>query len=149
HQFVRRIPVPALGDEGHALPVKGVCASAATGRLYVSTTKGLMCLDLSTDKILWDKTYDSGCDRMSTGPDGKWIYEPTLEGNYWHVIDAADGTEVARIAPNSGAHNTLYALDGRHVYLAGLKSPLLTIADPATHTAAGTVGPFAAPIRPF
>ena len=35
------------------------------------------------------------------------------------------------------------------MYLAGLKSPLLTIADTGTHQAARTVGPFSAPIRPF
>jgi hypothetical protein len=149
YRFVRRIPVPALGDEKHALPVKGICACATTGKLYVATTKTLSCLDLATDAVLWDKAYDSGCDRMAIAPDGKWIYEPTFEGKYWHVIDAANGDEVAKIEPNSGAHNTVYALDGKHVYLAGLKSPLLTVADPATHSASGTVGPFAAPIRPF
>jgi DNA-binding beta-propeller fold protein YncE len=35
------------------------------------------------------------------------------------------------------------------MYLAGLKSPLLTVADTKTHKVAGTVGPFAAAIRPF
>src|SRR6185436_2094156 len=34
-------------------------------------------------------------------------------------------------------------------YLAGLKSPLLTIADTGKHEAARTCGPFAASIRPF
>ena len=41
HRFVRRIPVPALGDMKHANPAKGICASAVTGRVYVSTTKDL------------------------------------------------------------------------------------------------------------
>ena len=56
---------------------------------------------------------------------------------------------IAKIVPNSGAHNTVYGLDGKHAYLAGLKSPLLTVADTSSHTAAGTVGPFGAPVRPF
>ena len=35
------------------------------------------------------------------------------------------------------------------MYLAGLKSPFLSVADPATHTIASRVGPFGASIRPF
>src|SRR5262245_8749861 len=48
YEFVRRIPtwtVPASTDPEN---VKGVAASARTGRLYVSTIKRLACLDLVT-----------------------------------------------------------------------------------------------------
>jgi DNA-binding beta-propeller fold protein YncE len=51
--------------------------------------------------------------------------------------------------PNSGSHNTICGLNGKEAYLAGLKSPLLTVADTATREAARTVGPFGAAIRPF
>ena len=149
HQFVRRIVVPPLGTDQHPEAVKGICASAATGRAYVSTPKTLTCLDLTNDKILWSKTYDSGCDRMSIAPDGKTIFEPTFEGKYWHVIDAADGNELAKITGGAGAHNTVAGLDGRHVYLAGLHSPALGVADAHTYAIDSTVGPFAAEIRPF
>ena len=149
HQFLRRIAVPALGDDKHPQPVKGVCASTVTGRLYVSTTKSLSCVDLATDKVLWEKTYASGCDRMSITPDGKSIFEPTLEGQYWHVIDPMTGDELAKITTGAGAHNTVCSLDGKHVYLAGLKSPLLAIADTKTYAIDLNAGPFAAPIRPF
>src|SRR5205814_163395 len=47
------------------------------------------------------------------------------------------------------AHNTVCGLDGTKMYLAGLKSPLLSVADTKTHQVAKTVGPFAAAIRPF
>ena len=149
HQLVRRIPIPALGDEKHPQAAKGICASSATGRLYVSTPKNLTCLDLATDNVLWEKIYPSGCDRMSITPDGKQIFEPTLEGQYWHVIDAGNGNELAKITTGAGAHNTICGLDGKHVYLAGLKSPLLAVADPQTDAIDLNVGPFAAPIRPF
>ncbi len=49
----------------------------------------------------------------------------------------------------SGSHNTIYSADGRHVYLAGLRSPVLSVADPKTHKVAATVGPFGDRIRPF
>jgi DNA-binding beta-propeller fold protein YncE len=149
HRFVRRIPFGGLGRDGKPLNVKGICASAATGRLYVSTLEHLIALDLVTNEVLWQRSYDGGCDRMSIAPDGSHIYLPTLEGDHWKVVDAASGDEIARVSPDSGAHNTVYAIDGRHVYLAGLRSPLLGITDTSTHEAIGTVGPFSARIRPF
>ncbi len=45
------------------------------------------------------------------------------------MVRAADGEELARITPDSGAHNTVAGLDGKEAYLAGLKSPFLTVAD--------------------
>ena len=57
--------------------------------------------------------------------------------------------ELARITPDSGAHNTVAGLDGKEAYLAGLKSPFLTVADTGSHRAIRTVGPFSASIRPF
>ncbi len=65
------------------------------------------------------------------------------------MIEGRTGDIVAKIEPKSGAHNTVCGLDGKHVYLAGLKSPLLTVADTASHTASRTVGPFSASVRPF
>jgi DNA-binding beta-propeller fold protein YncE len=150
HAFLRRIKTSGLDPKtGQPENVKGVCASERTGRIYVSTIRTLTCLDLKTDRILWEKEYEGGCDRMSISPDGRVIYLPSFEKDHWHVVDAADGRVLARIEPRSGAHNTVYGRDGRFAYLAGLRSPILTVADTATHTAARTVGPFSAAIRPF
>jgi DNA-binding beta-propeller fold protein YncE len=149
HKFVKRIPTAGLNPDGKPDNVKGVCASARTGRIYISTTRTLTCLDLVTEKILWERAYEGGCDRMSMTPDGKTIYLPSFEGPHWHVVDAGEGAVLAKIVPNSGAHNAVCGLDGTHAYLAGLKSPLLTVADTATRAASATVGPFAAAIRPF
>lgn len=149
HKFVKRIPTAGLNPKGVPDNVKGICASAATNRVYICTTRQLMCLDLGSEKLLWEKTYDAGCDRMAISPDGKVIYLPSFEGPVWHVVDAASGEVLTQIRPESGAHNTIIGLDGREVYLAGLKSPLLTVADARSHTAARTVGPFSASIRPF
>jgi hypothetical protein len=149
HKFLKRIRVPALGDMTNPVAAKGICASAATGRLYVSTPKDMTCLDLVTEKVLWTKAYPAGCDRMSIAPDGKTIYLPTFEGPYWHVVDAMTGDEIAKVTPNSGSHNTVWGPDGKHIYLAGLKSPILTVADATTNTASASVGPFANFIRPF
>ena len=149
HKFVKRIPTAGLDDDGKPINVKGVCASAAMKRLYISTIKTLQCLDLVSGKVLWEKAYDGGCDRMSISPDGKVIYLPSFEKDHWHVVDAASGDVLARIEPKSGAHNTVYGPSGSAAYLAGLSSPLLTIADTSKHEATRTCGPFSASIRPF
>src|SRR5205807_827775 len=91
HQFVRRIPTLDPQPGKIPEPVKGVCASAKTHRIYVCTPQRLLCLDLDTERLLWNKTYESGCDRMAISPDGKLIYLPTFEGPAWHVVDALSG----------------------------------------------------------
>jgi DNA-binding beta-propeller fold protein YncE len=149
HKFVKRIKTSGLDSTGKPLNVKGVCASIALGRIYITTTRTMTCLDLVTEKIIWEKPYAGGCDRMAISPDGKTIYLPSLEGAHWHVVDAATGDVIAKIIPNSGAHNTVYGSDGSRAYLAGLRSPLLTVADTKTHRSNNAVGPFSAPIRPF
>ncbi len=149
HKFVRRIASGGKDPAGKPRNVKGICASARTARLYVSTTHTLTCHDLRTDAILWEKSYDGGCDRMSIVPNESDIYLPSFEGPFWNVVSASDGSVVAKITLNSGAHNTVYGPKGDGVYLAGLKSPLLTVADPRTRAADHAVGPFSAAIRPF
>jgi sugar lactone lactonase YvrE len=148
HKFVKRITSPASLEEKPD-NIKGVCASAVTKRLYFTTTKKLYCVDLVTEKTLWEKALPQGCDRMSMTPDGKALYVPSFEKDIWNVVDGMSGDVIATIEPKSGAHNTVVSLDGKRMYLAGLKSPLLTVADTQTHKAVETVGPFSAAIRPF
>lgn len=148
-KFVRRIPFKGLKANGKPDNVKGICASSATGRLYVSTVHALTCIDLNTDKVLWEKQYPGNCDRMSITPDGKQIYLPSFEGPHWNVVDGASGEVLATITPNSGAHNTVVGLDGKFAYLAGLKSPLLQVVNTSTNKSVREVGPFGASIRPF
>jgi hypothetical protein len=149
HRFLKRISTFAVKPGQEPEAVKGICASPATGRLYVSTPTRLLCLDLLTEKPLWDKSYEGGCDRMSISPDGKVIYLPAFEGPHWNVVDALSGDLIRRIETKSGSHNTVYGLDGTRAYLAGLKSPVLSIADTRTHSVAATCGPFSNVIRPF
>jgi DNA-binding beta-propeller fold protein YncE len=147
-KVVKRIPTAGLDPSGKPINVKGICGSAATGRVYISTIKQLMCLDVASEKILWERTYDAGCDRMSITPDGKTIYLPSFEGPIWYIIDAADGSVQRTIERNSGAHNTICGLSGKYAYMAGLKSPLLSIANTADYSVR-TCGPFSAAVRPY
>lgn len=149
YAFVKRIPFQGLAADGTPDNVKGICGNAATGKLYISTKVHLICLDLNTDQVLWERQYPNGCDRMSMSPDGKVIYQPSFEKENWYVLDAAAGDVLHEVRPNSQAHNTVYAVDGSHVFLAGLGSPLLSIADTTTHQITATCGPFSNSIRPF
>jgi hypothetical protein len=148
HAFVKRIRTPASQAQKPE-NIKGVCACAATRKLYFTTLTKLYCLDLVTEKTLWEKTLPGGCDRMSITPDGKTLYVPSYEKDHWNVVDGATGEIISRITPKSGAHNTLVSLDGTEAYLAGLKSPLLPVVDCQTQKIARTVGPFGNSIRPF
>jgi hypothetical protein len=149
HKFVRRIPSGGVDDKGHVMNVKGICACAKTQRLYVSTIRTLMCFDLVSDKLAWEKEYEGGCDRMAISPDGRVIYLPSFEKEHWHVVDARTGEVLKKIVTNSGAHNTIIGPDGKFAYLAGLKSPILRVADVKAREVVREVGPFGNMVRPF
>ncbi|MDB5322221.1 MAG: hypothetical protein JWN40_3852 [Phycisphaerales bacterium] len=149
HQFVRRIPTAGLNGKGAVMNVKGICASAATSRVYISSLESLQCIDLLTEKPIWEKHYEGGADRMSITPDGKTIYLPSLEKDFWNVVDAASGDVITKIVTKSGSHNTLVSADGRLAFLAGLKSKVLTVADAKEQKAIGTVETFGGFVRPF
>ena len=149
HRFVRRIPTLPVAAGQAPENVKGVALSAELGLLYVTTPKRMFALDVNTERIVWNREYDGGCDRMALSPDGKVLYVPSFEGPHWHAVDGRTGDVIARIETKSGAHNTIYGPGGASVYLAGLASPLLHVADARTHTVAKRVGPFSSMIRPF
>jgi DNA-binding beta-propeller fold protein YncE len=160
HRFVKRIPVagllrseatfPSVSAPGEPSNVKGIVASAATNSVYISNLETMQRIDLGTEEVVWEHEYEGGVDRMAISPDGRVIYAPTLEKEHWNVVDAETGQVITRIdSGNSGAHNTIFSLDGRRVYLAGLRSRTLGVVDPQSHTVVRQVGPFSAPIRPF
>lgn len=149
YKFVRRIPTWDVPPGKQAENVKGIAASAKTGIVYVTSLDSMIAIDAVSGKKLWNKTYEGGCDRMAVSPDGKRLYVPELEGPAWHVVNGATGDVIATVETNSGSHNTIWPADGAWVYLAGLKSPLLSIADTSTNHVIRTVGPFDNVIRPF
>lgn len=147
HQFVKRIATTASRSEKPD-NIKGVCANALTQRLYFTTPKKLYCFDLVSEQTLWETELPLGCDRMSMTPNGRILYVPSFEKDTWNVVDASNGKVIKTIETKSGAHNTVCGLDGQRMYMAGLRSPLLSVAD-MTHQVIQTIGPFSASIRPF
>jgi DNA-binding beta-propeller fold protein YncE len=154
--FVRRIATGGLDDKGQPSNVKGVAVSLFTHCIYISTIQSLQCLDLVTEKTVWEKRYTGGCDRMSVSPDGRIIYLPSFEGDDWKEVDAMTGNVLHRVITHSGSHNTICGFDGKKVYLEGLHSDYLAVvntdrqsADSELRPVASQVGPFANHVRPF
>ena len=148
-KFVKRIPTWKLEPGQTVEMIKGIAADAASGRLYVTTTVRIAAFDLMTDKLVWEKQYEGGFDRLAISPDGKTLYVPTFEGAYWDVIHASNGDLITRLDTGTGAHNTIWAADGSRVYLAGLHNNYLLVADPATNSVTEKIGPFSSNVRPF
>ena len=150
HKFVRRIATWETYRREAIEPIKGITAHAATGRLYVSTTRRLAAFDLATDKIVWQKGYDADCcDRMAVSADGKTLYVPAFHLPKWYVVDAGTGNVITTIITEGEAHNTIYSPHTGRVYLASLRTPTMAIVDSGTNQVVKRVGPFSNQTRPF
>ncbi|MBI4601288.1 MAG: hypothetical protein HY721_04925 [Planctomycetes bacterium] len=131
HKLVRRIEVPIFAEG-----LRGFTGNLVTRCVYYSTTnRRLGCFHLEEEKVVWEKTYDAGCDRSSITMDGKKIYVPT---GWWYsgddsgflVVDAKDGVLLKRIQVGPQAHNSIVSLDGKRVFL-GTRT-MLTVFDTST-----------------
>ena len=158
HKFLRKIDIPDSGD------YKGIAASTALGKLYVTSYKkdDLICLDLKTESILWRKN-DLGkyADSMMLTPDGKTMYLPFRDEVFWRVLNADNGSILTTIntergkqynvnpIASIGPHNTWINPNGKRVYMEVLTVPYLYIADASTNQVLGKVGPFTKGLRPF
>lgn len=157
HALLRKIDIPNSGA------YKGIAASAALGRLYVTSHRGdeLICLDLSTDAVLWRKNVGAYADSHWVTPDGRRIYVPLRGEIAWTVLDAVNGSELARIntergkrydvdpIQDIGPHNTWINQAGTRVYMQVLTVPYIYVADTKTNQVLGKIGPFSKGIRPF
>jgi DNA-binding beta-propeller fold protein YncE len=86
---------------------------------------------------------------MSISPDGKTMYLPSLENNFWNVVDCNTGEIIKKISEFTRSHNTLYGPSGNYVYLGDLRNPWLYMANTKTNTIEDKIGPFGNYVRPF
>ena len=97
--------------------------------VYITSLQSMQRIDLTTEEVLWEIPYEGGCDRMSISPDGMTMYMPSLEKDFWNVVDCKTGDVLAIIKVHSRAHNTIYGPSGTRAYMADIASPLLHVAD--------------------
>src|SRR6186713_109527 len=74
HKFVKRIATKGFHPDNTPSNVKGIAVSISLNSIFISTIESLQRIDLGTDKILWEKAFEGGCDRMAISPDGKTMY---------------------------------------------------------------------------
>jgi len=157
HKLLRRIDLPGTGA------YKGIAASPPLGMLYLTSNTGdeLLAMDLATDAVVWRKKHAKYPDSMAITPDGKTMYVPYRDEDYWGVVRADNGELIARIPVGRGKnydvdpigsigpHNTWMNPAGTRVYFEVLTLPYVYIADTKTNQLIGKVGPFSKGIRPF
>jgi DNA-binding beta-propeller fold protein YncE len=149
YRFVKRIATKGFHPDNTPSNVKGIAVSIALNSIFISTIESLQRIDLTTDKLVWEKKFEGGCDRMAISPDGKTMYLPSFENTFWNVVDCSTGDIIKKITVNKRAHNTIYGPSGKYVYLDDIASPWLYIADAKKHELINKVGPFANFVRPF
>ncbi len=149
HRFIKRIATKGFHAHGRPSNVKGIAVSRQLNSIYISTLESLQRIDLGTEQLIWEIPFEGGCDRMSISPDGKTMYLPSLEKDFWNVVNCESGDIIKKITVHSRAHNTIYGPSGKQVYMGDIGSPLVYVADTKTHTIVRKIGPFSAGIRPF
>jgi DNA-binding beta-propeller fold protein YncE len=152
HTFVKRIPLQGtMPDNGRQEAIKGIAAHAPTARLYVSTSRRVAAYDLTTDKLVWERSYDDrGTDRIALSPDGRTLYAPELGAPKWIVADAATGAPIGAIDKPGRPHNTQFSDDGTRVYFeAEGDTRTMSVVDAKTRTIVKEIGPFGNMVRPF
>lgn len=149
HKFVKRIETGGYHENGSPSNVKGVAVSKQLNSIYISTLESLQRIDLDTEQLIWEIPFEGGCDRMSISPDGKTMYLPSLEKDFWNVVDCESGEIISKIQVHSRAHNTIYGPSGKQIYMGDIGSPFVYVANSKTHSIVQKIGPFSAGIRPF
>jgi YVTN family beta-propeller protein len=150
HRLVKRLSLWQPSASGEREIVRGMAVSAKNGRLIVSTTRRLASMDLSTGRLIWERSYeDHCCDRIALSPDGQTIYAPAFGSPKWYVVRAESGELRATVGVTGWPREARYSPDGQRVYLAPWESDTLSVADAATHQVIKTIGPFSGFLCPF
>jgi hypothetical protein len=121
YAFVKRIALQHLPASMKPEEVAGMMASPATNLVYISTRGHLIALDLRSEQIVWNNTYEpvgTCCERGQVTPDGLTLEVGSNLQNFHRVIDAKTGKLKGIIPtpqiPNN--HNMVMSADGKTVF---------------------------------
>ncbi len=154
HRRIKTVEtVPNIAD------VRGVAASAVTGKLYVAYfdtagTGKIYCLEIYDDRILWNKTINPGVDRLAIDPNGHRLYVPSWEGghaDYINVLDADSGDVVRKVYFSNRSHDAQYPLAGplfQETKASDGSGKYLYLIDPRSYNIA-RVGPYSGILGPY
>jgi outer membrane protein assembly factor BamB len=139
--------------------VRGVAASAVTGKLYVAYADGantgmIYCLNVYDDTVLWNKPISPGVDRLAIKPDGRLLYVPTGEdrtADHINIVDAATGEVVRKVVFSNHSHDTQHPLSGpvfQTTKASDGSGHYFYAIDPESY-AVSRIGPYAGILGPF
>jgi 6-phosphogluconolactonase (cycloisomerase 2 family) len=154
HRLIKTIQtVPNVAD------VKGVAASAATGKLYVAyrhvSGNGMSyCLNVYNDTVLWNKAVNPGVDRLAVSPDGRLLYVPTWEegsSDFINILNADTGDVLQKVFFSNRSHDAQYPLSGpifQETKARDESSRYLYMIDPTSY-AVSFIGPYSGMLGPY
>lgn len=120
YAFVKRIPLQNLPAPFAPEEVSAMMADPVTNMVYISTRGHLIAMDLATEKVVWNNTYEPGtcCERGQVTPDGLTLEVGSNLKDFHRVIDARTG-QVKGIIPTPLSmfnHNMAMSADGKTVF---------------------------------
>ncbi len=154
HRLIKTIrTVSDVGD------VRGVAASAVTGKLYVAYRDNagvgmIYCVNVNNEAVLWNRAVTPGVDRLAINPNGQLLYVPTGEegsADYINVLDANTGDVVRRVYFSNRSHDTLYPLSGpifQETKASDGSGHYLYLIDPGSY-AVSRIGPYSGILGPY
>jgi Helix-turn-helix domain of resolvase/Resolvase, N terminal domain len=154
HRLIKTIKaVPNVAD------VRGVAASAVTGRIYVAyrDVSGIgiiYCLNVYDDTIAWNRSVSPDVDRLAVNPNGQLLFVPTWEGgsaDFINVLNANTGDIVRQVHFSNRSHDTQYPLSGpifQETKADDGSGRYLYLIDPSSYTVS-RVGPYSGILGPY
>ncbi len=149
HKFLRSFPM--AGNK-----VGGVCADAATGRLFITqqSEDTVTAYDLKTGNVLWTlntvlKYALDHPDRLSITLDGSALYVPMKDSATVLILEPSNGERITQFERPGRPHNSFSGEQGKYMYVAGRSHHTMYVADQRTHKVVKKIGPFIWPVRPF
>ena len=124
HKLVKVIPLDVPDGTTPVANIRSITASAATQMLFIShygsykdlrpgreLSGHVLALDMETDRVLWNRAYESSVGRGAVTPDGTTLFMPSGElatTPFFYTIDAETGAELPeqRITVARYTHNT-------------------------------------------
>lgn len=142
YAFVKRIPLQNLPAPLSPEEVSAMMADPVTNMVYISTRGHLIAMDLATEKIVWNNTYEPGtcCERGQITPDGLTLEVGSNLQDFHRVIDARTGMVkgIIQTPKSMFNHNMGMSADGKTVFDAP-NGVTMTVADMATMKATHTI----------
>jgi hypothetical protein len=142
YAFVKRIPLQNLPASLAPEEVSAMMADPVTNMIYISTRGHLIAMDPTTEKVVWNNTYEPGscCERGQITPDGLTLEVGSNLKDFHRVIDARTGAVkgIIQTPKSMFNHNMAMSADGKTVFDAP-NGITMTVADMATMKATNTI----------